>query len=92
MLSVSLSCLIIKDDGSSDVLRPNPVFIPKDITVRSRGISLEGFSLLPTEMRWKKHHTAVVLMLVLSHYITCTADRKHSREKPLIKQGLAHWQ
>ncbi|KAK2828053.1 hypothetical protein Q5P01_019087 [Channa striata] len=88
-LSVSPSCLTIREDESLAVLRPNPAFMPKIITSSFRSRMEEDF-----------HRLCPVR--ALSHYVARTAGvrrtqqlfvhyREHSQGKPLTKQRLSHW-
>ena len=103
-LSVHPSCLRIQGDGSSAILRPNPAYMPKNITssFRSRVITLDGFGLPPhrSEEAAKSHLLCPVR--ALSCYVARTAGVRrteqlfvHYREgsvgSALSAQRLSHW-
>ena len=103
-LSVSPSCLHIREDGSAATLRPNPSFMPKVITssFRSRDISLDAFFPPPHGSEREEMSHRLCPVRALSHYVARTASfrqtqqlfvhyRELSQGKALTKQRLSHW-
>ena len=101
---MSPSCLVFQGDGGSATLRPNPAFMPKNITssFRSRVIVLDAFYPPPHGSEEEASSHLLCPVRALSCYVTRTATLRrsqrlyvHYREQslglPLPAQRLSHW-
>lgn len=103
-LSVSPSCLMLNEDGSFALLRPNPAFLPKNInsSFRSRDIVLKAFHPLPhaSEAEAELHLLCPVRALAMyvkrsaafrstQQLFVCYSDA--CRGRALSKQRLSRW-
>ena len=105
-LSVAPSCLRIHGDGSSAILRPNPVLHQTRFCItssfRSRVITLNGFSLPPHQSEEEATAHLLCPVRALACYVKRTEAlrksqqlfvhyREHSQGLPLTIQRLSHW-
>ena len=103
-LSMSSSCLVIREDGSAATLLPNPAFMPKVITgsFQSRAITLEVFFPPPHKDAEEGKSHRLCPVRALKAYLARTAEfrrtqqlfvhyREGSQGTPLTKQRLSHW-
>ena len=103
-LSVSPSCLLLNEDSSFALLRPNPAFLPKNINsyFRSRDIVLKAFHPPPhsSEAEAELHLLCPVRALAMyvnrsaafrstQQLFVCYSDA--SRGRALSKQRFSRW-
>ena len=103
-LSVSPSCLLLNEDSSFALLRPNPAFLPKNInsSFRSRDIVLKAFHPPPhsSEAEAELHLLCPVRALAMyvnrsaafrstQQLFVCYSDA--SRGRALSKQRFSRW-